>query len=82
MSYKTHELLALGVHMGSPPVFDGVCVANLFSFLRCVVCVLFVFVLCLVFSLDCPFLSVPSVFAKVFCLLFTFICVVWYFLDH
>jgi hypothetical protein len=34
MSYKTHELLALRVHMGSPPVFDGVCVANLFSFLR------------------------------------------------
>jgi hypothetical protein len=54
---------------GFTPVFGGVHVAHLFNFLCCV---LFVFVLCLVYpllpvSLDCPFLIVPSVFSNVYC---------------
>jgi hypothetical protein len=63
---NTELLLTLREHLGSSPVFSGICVANLFSFLCCVVfgfflCDVFVFVLCLVcpmlpVSLDCPFL--------------------------
>ena len=37
MSYQRQELLTLREHLGSPPVFGGVCVAHLFSFLRSVV---------------------------------------------
>jgi len=57
-------------HLRSSPVFDEVKVAHLFSFLCCVVlclCVLFVFVLCLV----CPMLPVSCVpyVASVLCAL-------------
>jgi hypothetical protein len=33
VSYKRQELLALRGHLGSPPVFGGIRVAHLFSFL-------------------------------------------------
>jgi hypothetical protein len=33
VSYQRQELLTLREHLGSPPVFGGVCVAHLFSFL-------------------------------------------------
>ena len=60
VSYKRRELLTLGELIVLAPVFVGVCVAHLFSYLCCVFCILFVFVLCLVcpmlpMSLDCPF---------------------------
>jgi hypothetical protein len=35
-NYKRQELLIFRKHMGSPPVFGGVCVAHLFSLLCCV----------------------------------------------
>jgi len=38
VSYKMQELSTLREHLGSPPVFDSVCVAHLFSFLCCVIC--------------------------------------------
>ena len=53
VSYKKQELLTLHEHLGSPPVFGWVRGAHLFSFLCCVFGVLFVFVLCLVFSQIC-----------------------------
>jgi hypothetical protein len=70
-------MFTLHGHMGSPPVFDGVRVAHLFSFLCCVVwyCVLVLFCLfsscvivfpMLTVSLDCPFLIVPSDFFNVY----------------
>jgi len=37
-SYKKQKLLTLHNHLGSPPVFGGVGVAHLFSFLCCVFC--------------------------------------------
>ena len=36
MSYKRQERLTLRKHLGLSPVFSGVYVANLFSFLCCV----------------------------------------------
>ena len=68
MSYKRQELLALRWCLGSHPVFGGVRVAHLFSFLCCV---LFVCVLCLAcpmlpVSFECPFLIAPSVFSNVY----------------
>ena len=61
VSYKRQELLTIRKYLGSLPVFGGVRIAQLISF-----CVLFVFVLCLVWlmlpvSLDCPFLIAPAV---------------------
>jgi hypothetical protein len=44
------ELLTLHEHMGSPPVFGGVHVDHLFSFMCCVF-IVFVFVLCLVYPM-------------------------------
>jgi len=60
-SYKKQKLLSIREHLDSPD-FGGLCIAHLSSFLCCV---LFVFVLCLVYpmlivSLDCPFLIAPS----------------------
>jgi hypothetical protein len=37
-SYTRHELLTLHEYRGEYPVFGGVCVSNLFSFLCCVIC--------------------------------------------
>ena len=70
-------MFTLHRHMGSPPVFGGVRVAHLSSFLCCVVwyCVLVLFSLfsscvivfpMLTVSLDCPFLIVPSDFFNVY----------------
>ena len=42
MSYKRKELLTLLEQLGLHPVFDGVCVAHLFSFLCYVVFLCFV----------------------------------------
>ena len=58
----------------SSPVFDGVRVAHLFSFLRCVFLFLFIFVLCREFpilpvaltfmcNIDC-LLNVPSIYRR------------------
>jgi hypothetical protein len=47
-------------HPSSPPVFGGVRVAHLFSFL-CVVC------------LDCPFFIALSVFSNVYLIIMTFL---------
>jgi hypothetical protein len=71
VSYKKQELPILGEHMGSLLFFFGeVSVAHLFNFLCCVFA-LFIFVLCLVYtmlpvSLDCPVLIAPSVFSNVY----------------
>jgi hypothetical protein len=70
LSDKKQELLTLREHLSSLPVFGGVRVAHLFIFLCCVF-VLFVFVLCLVYSmlplsLDCPLLISPTVFSNVY----------------
>ena len=67
LSYKRQELLIIREHMCSPPVFGGVSVAHIFSFMRCV----FVFVLYLAYpmwpdSLDCLFLIAPSIFSNVY----------------
>jgi hypothetical protein len=35
MSYKKQVLLTLREYLGSPPIFDGICVAQLFNFLCC-----------------------------------------------
>jgi hypothetical protein len=61
VSYKRQKKLTIRKHLDSSLIFCGVCVAHRFRFLCCVVhcfCVLFVFVLCLVYStlpvsLDC-----------------------------
>ena len=72
------ELLTLREHTSLQPVFGGVRVAHLFSYLCCIVfCILFGFVLCLVYpvlpdSLDCPLLIAPSVFSNIHLLKFTF----------
>jgi len=68
VSYTKQELLTLLKHLGWLPIFGGVHVAHLFSFLCCV---LSVFVLCLVCPmlpvfLDCPFLIALSVFSNVY----------------
>ena len=41
--YKKQELLTLGEHLGSSPVFGEICATHLFSFLCCVVFVCFVY---------------------------------------
>ena len=71
--YKRQKLNTLHKYLGSPPVYGGVYVPHLFSFLcRVVFCFLFLlFVPCLVcqkfpVSLDCSFLIVPSVFFNVY----------------
>jgi hypothetical protein len=68
-----HGLLTLRHHMGSLPVFGGVCIAHHFSFVCCVVvfclsssCVLSSPMLPM--SLECSFLIVPSVFSAVYLL--------------
>ena len=38
VSNERQELLGLHGHLGSPPVFGGVYVAHIFSFLYCVIC--------------------------------------------
>jgi len=68
VSYTKQEQLILLNHLGWLPIFGGVHVAHLFSFLCCV---LFVFVLCLVcpmlpVSLDCQFLIALSLFSNVY----------------
>jgi hypothetical protein len=62
VSYKCKARLTLRQHLGSPQFFGGVRIADLLSFLYCVV---FVFVMCLVrlmlpLTPDCPFLNEPS----------------------
>jgi len=69
-SCERHALLTVHEHLSSHPVFGGVPVGHLFSFLCCVF-VLFAFVLCRVYSimpvsLDCPFLISRSVFLNVY----------------
>jgi hypothetical protein len=54
--YKNKQSLTLRRQLGSPPVFCGVRIVHLFSFLRCD---LFVFVRCLV----CPNITSVFVFA-------------------
>jgi hypothetical protein len=73
VSFKRRELLTLRELIVSAPVFGGIRVALLLSFLCCVMLfyVLFVFVLCLVcqmlpMSLDCLFLIAPLVFFDVY----------------
>ena len=73
VSFKRRELLTLRELIVSAPVFGGIRVALLLSFLCCVMFfyVLFVFVLCLVcqmlpMSLDCLFLIAPLVFFDVY----------------
>jgi hypothetical protein len=63
---KRQELLTLREHMGSAQVLVGSMLLFILVF-----CVVFVFVLCLVYSmlpgsLDCLFLISPSVFSKVY----------------
>jgi len=60
MSYKIQDQLTLREHLGPPPVFGGVCVAHLFSFLCCafflhVSCLLYVAIYAGLSILDCPF---------------------------
>jgi hypothetical protein len=65
------ELLSLRGRLGSPSVFAGIRVGQLFSFLCFVFFPLFVFDLCFVcpvvqVSLDCPLLIAISVFSSVY----------------
>jgi len=61
---KKKKLLTLPDHLGSPPVFGGVYVAHLLSFMCCVFCFvcIILYLVCpmLPVSLDCPFLITPQ----------------------
>jgi len=68
VSYKSKALFTLHQHLVSLPIFDGVRIADLFSF-RC--CVVFFVCLChvrpmLLVSPDCPFWNGPPVFSDVY----------------
>ena len=67
VSYKKQEVLALRVHLNSPKVFDGVRVANTFSFLSCIFCSVF---LRLVYSM-LPIWIVHSWLPLRFCVTFS-----------
>jgi len=53
VSYKRQELLALPKHLSSPPDFGGVRVTHLFSFLRCVAFLCFVYLCHVPCELSC-----------------------------
>ena len=68
VSYLKRELLTLLKHLGWLPIFDGVHVAHIFSFLCCVLSVVVLWLVCpmLPVSLDCPFLIALSLFSNVY----------------
>jgi hypothetical protein len=80
VAYKKQELVILREHLGSPPVFSGVCVAHLFSFLCCVFSgsVLLIFlVFCVVFLVGSVLLICLAFCVVLFVLLVFVLCLVY-----